>query len=476
VTRRLVLSYVALAAVVVLALELPLWLLYARHEHDLAGAGVAHDATALASLAEEGIDHPGAVDLNTLAARYRAALAADIMVVDRAGAVVVAPRPENAAMNSAAVRSQLVAVLRGAPGGLRSVHNDDDLVAFEPVGPIDAPVGAIAVSAPDDRADQRAHDALLALVAIAGGVLGSVALLGLVLARSVTRPLRDLEAAARRVGAGDLGARAVPEKGPGEVRALSAAFNTMAARLEELVGAQQTFVADASHQLRSPLTALRLRLENVTAALPPGDVDYGTGDDGDVGAITAELDRLSRVVDGLLALARTDGQRPERVSVDVAAVATERCEAWSFLADEAGVSVMLGPVDKTVASLVPGHLEQILDNLLANALDATPAGRGVTVSVRGREVHVVDEGRGMPAEDRERAFDRFWRGSARRAGTGSGLGLSIVRQLAAANDASVELREAAGGGVDAVVALDSASTTAARPHPTAPRRHGAPTR
>jgi signal transduction histidine kinase len=456
--RRLVISYVAVAAVILLSLEVPLRLVYARHERDVAGAGVVHDATALASLAEEGLEHPGTVDLAAVADHYRSAVAGDAVIVDRAGTEVVGPRDGDEAMASPAVRHQLGAVLQGGPGGIRSVPHLDDIVAFEPVGAADAPSGAVAVSAPDSGVDKRVHDATLALLALAAGVLGAVALLSLVVARSVTRPLTHLESAARRLGSGDLAARAPADAGPSEVRALHREFNSMAGRLEELVAAQRAFVADASHQLRSPLTALRLRMENITATLPNTDAN------GDVEAVLAELDRLSRVVDGLLMLARSEGQRPERATVDVAAVAADRCDAWAALADEAGVT--LETIEPTGAAayarLVPGHLEQILDNLLANALEATPAGRKVMVSVRRDgdqvEVRVADEGRGMAEDERRHAFDRFWRGSTSRADAGTGLGLSIVRQLARASDAQVDLRESPSGGVEAVVRMPSAPT------------------
>jgi signal transduction histidine kinase len=458
VRRRLVISYVTVAAVILLALEVPLSIVYSRHEHDVAGVGVVHDATALASLADEGVEHGSAVDLEAVASHYRTAVSGDVEIVNRTGTVIVPARPHDPDLAGPAVADQLAAVLHGGFGGIRALPHDDALVAFEPIGSADSPSGAVAVAASDESVDQRVHAAALALIAVAGGVLVAVALLGLVVARSVTGPLTNLEGVARRLGSGDLEARAPEHAGPAEVRALSREFNGMAARLEELVAAQRGFVADASHQLRSPLTALRLRLENITAGLP--------GADPDADAVLAELDRLSRVVDGLLLLARSEGQRPERARIDVAAVVADRFDAWSALAEEAGVTLSLAGPAASVAWWVPGHLEQILDNLLANALDATPAGRSVELAVRHDggllEVHVIDEGVGMGEPERRHAFDRFWRGSTSREGGGSGLGLSIVRQLARANSADVELRQAAGGGIDAIVRMPSAGVGDAR--------------
>lgn len=454
-------SYVTVAAVILLVLEVPLWLVYARHEHDVAGVGLVHDATALASLAEEGVEHRSTVDLGAVASHYRTAVTGDVEIVDGTGTVVVSPRAKDADMAAPAIRQQLAAVVHGAPGGIRTVPHVDDLVAFEPVGSADLPSGAVAVAASDERVDRRVHGAWLALAALAGGVLAAVVLLGLVVARSVTGPLTQLEDAARRLGSGDLGARAPANAGPTEVRALSRELNGMAGRLQELIAAQRGFVADASHQLRSPLTALRLRLENIAATLPSANAD--------VDALLSELDRLSRVVDGLLVLARSEGQRPERAPINVEAVVADRFDAWSALAEEAEITLeaVLPQRPSVFAWLVPGHLEQIIDNLLANALEATPAGRCVQVSLRHDaglvEVHVSDEGRGMGEQERRHAFDRFWRGSTSRPGAGSGLGLSIVRQLARASAAHVELREAPSGGVDAVVRMRSGQPPDVRP-------------
>lgn len=444
----------SVAAVILLVLEVPLWLVYARHENDVAGAGVVHDATALASLADEVLEHDSTADLGRVANSYRSAVKGDVEIIDRAGAVIVPPRPGDIEMSQPEVRAQLLAVVHGNAGGIRTIAHLDDIVAFEPVGSVDQPTGAVVVATSDAVVDQHVHDAGLALEGLAVGVLTAVALLGLLVAESVTKPLTQLENAARRLGQGDLEARAPTNAGPTEVRAVSREFNAMARRLDELIAAQRGFVADASHQLRSPLTALRLRLENSAAAAPDADSD----------AVLAELDRLSRVVDGLLALARSEGQRPDRSPIDVTAVVADRCDTWSALAEEAGVALEAVLPDETpvVVWLVAGHLEQIVDNLLANALEATPAGRSVYLSVvadTGRvEVHVTDEGKGMGTEERRHAFDRFWRGSTSRTGAGSGLGLSIVRQLAEANEADVELREAPSGGIDAVMTM-----TAGRP-------------
>jgi signal transduction histidine kinase len=255
---------------------------------------------------------------------------------------------------------------------------------------------------------------------------------------------------------------------------LAGTFNDMAARLEELVDAQARFVADASHQLRSPLTALRLRLEN----LPEGP---------DAEAAVREVQRLARIVDGLLTLSRAEGNRPERRAMDAIAVIEDRYAAWLPLAEERLVTLRFTDFGAPPLSawLVPGHLEQILDNLLANALDVAPSGSAVTITAasaagsvvpsdpgpasepgeamtgpgdetRRVQVTVADEGPGMSDTDRQQAFVRFWRGASDRTGSGAGLGLAIVAQLVRACGGHISLEPRSGPGLVAVVDLSPA--------------------
>jgi signal transduction histidine kinase len=190
------------------------------------------------------------------------------------------------------------------------------------------------------------------------------------------------------------------------------------------------------------LTALRLRLESLPSSR-------------DRDAALHEADRLRDLVDGMLTLARADAGTEASARVDASALMHERVEAWLPLAEEHRVALVAeldGPLPVRAA---PGRLAQVLDNLLANALEASPSGGTVTLSARAEspwvELHLSDEGPGLSPEQRERAFDRFWRAGS--GAGGSGIGLAIVRRLVAADEGEVELREAAGGGIDAVVRL-----------------------
>ena len=182
--------------------------------------------------------------------------------------------------------------------------------------------------------------------------------------------------------------------GPREVRSLAASFDRTAAHLERLVEAQQAFVADASHQLRSPLAALRLRLENLEGEVHDPDAA------GDVTGALAEVARLSRLVDGLLELARAEQLVSTPAEFDVSTVVHGRAEAWSALAGERGVTLHhVVDAAGTTAIGTPGRLEQVLDNLLNNAIEVAPEGSSVSIDVTAEPTNVLievrDEGPGM---------------------------------------------------------------------------------
>jgi signal transduction histidine kinase len=158
----------------------------------------------------------------------------------------------------------------------------------------------------------------------------------------------------------------------------------------------------------------------------------------------------------LLMLARADQKIVSTESIDVGAIVTERAAIWSPLADERGVTVSADSADGLAAHAVPGALEQIVDNFIDNALNASGPGNEITVSaVRDNgwaAIHVSDRGPGMPTDQLQHAFDRFWRAANADRG-GSGLGLAIVRQLAEASGGEVAVANRPGGGLDAIVRL-----------------------
>jgi signal transduction histidine kinase len=448
VTRRLLLGYLGVTLFVLLSLEVPLGVQNQRTERRDLSAKVSHDAMVLAADSEDAVQAPTRKQLDALAAissAYATRTGARVVIVDRRGYALIDTSGRVRGTESFASRPEIAAALAGTyPRGVRTSNTLHERLLYVavPIASGGQVHGAVRITYPFSTVDARILRYWLILGLIGVVVLAGAAVVGIGLARFVTQPLRRLEQAAAAVGEGQLEARAPEREGPPEVRSLAAVFNDTVGKLGRLLRSQGDFVADASHELRTPLTALRLRLES----LPPS---------GDRDAALREADRLRDLVDGLLALARADAGSEPPGRVDAVALARERVEAWLPLADEQGISLLAqlnGPVEVRAA---PARLARVLDNLLANALGASSAGGTVTVSALSAapwvELHLSDEGPGLTSEQRARAFDRFWRAGSGEGG--SGLGLAIVKRLVEADEGEVELREAPGGGVDAVVRL-----------------------
>jgi signal transduction histidine kinase len=453
--RRIVLAHLVLAALLLLLLEIPLAVTYAQRERDSATAAVQRDAASLAAFSEEALERPSNHSADAVPTGFGEHGSAGIAVSPK-GTTISQRGSEVARLGATAHRA-----LDSARAGHHTSGRVDELYyAASPVGREERPPHpAVLVVRDESAVEHRIHAFWLVLGGIAVVVLVVAALVGDRLARWAVDPLRRLDRHAAALGEGDLGARAEAVEGPQEVTELADTFNDMARRLQVLVDAQQRFVADASHQLRSPLTALRLRLDAIESSVPPAT-------QADLQAAIRETERLSHLIDGLLALARSEGARQQRASIDVHDVVLERVAAWGALADERGVTLEGRCDPRAAADAVPGHLEQIVDNLVDNAIEVTPSGSTVSVSAvvhdDSVEIHVVDEGPGLTEEERAHAFDRFWQSSARRSGS-AGLGLSIVDQLVRANEGTVRLDRAVSGGIDAVATFPRASRPAPIP-------------
>jgi signal transduction histidine kinase len=258
-----------------------------------------------------------------------------------------------------------------------------------------------------------------------------------VIASQVAGPVRRLDEAARRVAEGDLSARAKPE-GSAEQQRLARTFNEMTARLERLVDSQREFVADASHQLRTPLSGLRLRLEEARASTGEPDAHA------EIDAGLRELDRLSAIVTELLVLSHAGevDAPPERVDLEDAA--RRAVARWD--------GVQAGGV-RADGYCPPADLDRALDALVENAL---LYGNGeVEVRSRAGALEVLDRGPGLAPDELAAVFERFHRGHAGRAGPpGTGLGLPIARELARrwGGDVTLANRED-GGGARATVTV-----------------------
>ncbi|SDM23622.1 Signal transduction histidine kinase [Lentzea albidocapillata subsp. violacea] len=415
--RQLAWSYVLLVAVAIAAFTVPVAFTLNQQLYDDAVNTARREADTAALLLASGDTR----SLNALADAYERQTPGQIDVVE--------PQPESKVWDSEGLKLTVPATT--------------------PDGTV---VGAIRLSYPDDRITQRLWQIWGFRTALAVGVLILAAFLGLWLAKRVTRPLRELNVMAGRLRDGDLTARA-EETGPPETRTLARTLNTATETIGTLVGSQRAFIGDASHQLRTPLTALRLSLDNVADGVDDPLVRE------DVEMATAEVVRMSRLVNGLLALARAEADVPHPEPVQVLDVVTERFTAWRAAADERSISLVSEGFDIRVLA-TPGHLEQVLDNVLSNALEVSPDGAAILVrTTRPGLLEVIDAGPGLPEADRARAFDRFWRGLGLTGKGGSGLGLAIVKQLVTDDGGAVSLEEASSGGLCVRIRLAPASPT-----------------
>jgi two-component system, OmpR family, sensor kinase len=341
-------------------------------------------------------------------------------------------------------RPEIAAALRGeiVQDQRRSETLDQTILATAvPVQTLGAerPEGAVRITQRVDAIAGATRRATFGLVAI--GVL--VLLLGLaagaVIAGQVAGPVRRLDSAARRVAEGDLSARARVE-GSAEQQRLARTFNDMTARLERLVASQREFVADASHQLRTPLSGLRLRLEEAHATTEDPDARE------EIEAGLRELDRLSAIVAELLVLSHAGEADAPPERVDLEDVAHRAAGRWQ------GVRASGTPA-QAFCSLA--DLDRALDALVENALNY---GNGdVEVRSGPGAIEVLDRGPGLADGERDVVFERFHRGAAGRAGpSGTGLGLPIARELARRWGGEVTLANRDNGGARATITFPRA--------------------
>ncbi|MFD9126608.1 sensor histidine kinase [Kitasatospora sp. NPDC059571] len=445
-TRRIALTVLALVTVLLVLAVVPLGVLLTQREETSFRSTAEASARTLASAAEEHLsDHKPDTDMREMLdeTQDEGGCAA---VFDAAGRVVA--RTTCSAATDEGARRQVAATL--ADPGTIAHRSGDTLTVTAPIGDSADKVGAAVLVKSADPLDDRIAVVWgwLALIGVVGLVLGT--LVSVRLARWVGRPLQSVDAAARRLGEGALDVRAPADSGPEEVRRLAATFNTMAARTEALVHGHRAVTADVSHQLRTPLTALRLRLDLLAA-------DAEGEDAVELAGAQEEIARLSRLVDGLLAAARAENAVPRPVPVRLDEAVAERIAAWDPVAAERRVELSSHCPGRPTVFLGAGDLEQLLDNLLANALDAVPGGGRIRVEAApaaaafgpGTELRVIDDGPGMSPEARATAFRRFGNPEAR----GTGLGLAIVHRLATANGGTARLEETAGGGLTVVLEL-----------------------
>jgi signal transduction histidine kinase len=415
------------------------------------------DTVYLASLVQRPVTDARSDDLDALLARYRQVYGMTVHVVTADGRPFA---PATAPMLDDPGRERLDAALAGRRSqspALQMPWDDAPLVIAEPVlvdGEVRGAVVTVSPTAALHRGELETWALIAAAVLLA---LGSGVLVSLPVVRWILHPVHRLDEGTGRVAAAVLaGGTAAPvadDSGPPELRRLSASFDRMAETVTGALAAQRAFVADASHQLRNPLTALRLRLSNMA-----GHVG-ATATDDHVAALE-EAERLSTLLDGLLALARTERAAP-LADVDVDAAVDDRVEAWRPLAEHTGLRLSHDGERGLAVTAPVGAIETVLDAVLDNAVKFSTAGGTVTVHTAahdgGVEIAVRDTGPGISAEELERATDRFWRSPAQSNVEGSGLGLAIAARTLELAGGRLCLESPAGGGLRVVARLPASS-------------------
>ena len=447
---RLVAAFAYVLVLTIVALLVPLALNLSRRVDAEIRNEAQGQAQLLGSLVAERLgDRP---QLRRVANRSAMDLGGRVIVVDRRGRLLADSAGPGRGAGSYASRPEIATALAGNfSQGERHSDSLGEQLLFTAVPVVDQgrTVGAVRVTQSVDAVHHEVRNDVLALIGVAAVVL----LLGLgvawLLASSLARPLRRLAGAARDVADGDLDARAELE-GSSEQREVAAAFNDMTGRLGRALRSQREFVANASHQLRTPLTGLRLRLE--AASLKASDPEV----ERDLVAAERETVRLARLLSELLTLAR-ERERPEPEEVALGEAARAAHERWEATAESGGHQLVVRGEGDPVVAATEADLAVILDNLVENALNYSPLATTVAIEWRAdagsARLAVLDEGPGIEPAERERVFERFYRGEASRDAPGTGLGLSVVEALAERWDGTIRLSDRESGGTAAELVL-----------------------
>ena len=348
------------------------------------------------------------------------------------------------------------------PGdGLQTVDADDADLRYRAVALPTTNGGRVVVARSMATIDETIDDARRVLLVMGVGATGIIAVLSWAVIRKAFAPIEGMISTADRIAAGDLHERTEVGDDDTEVGRLGSALDTMLDRIEEAVDAKtaseermRRFVAEASHELRTPLTSV----QGYAELYRQGGTDEQTVATS-MARIESEANRMRRLVEDLLLLARMDREpvvRAERV--DVGRVAADAVDAVRVVDGDRTWDLDVPAAPEAVVDGDPGQLRQVLDNLLTNARVHTPAGTTVRTSVRidgdRVRIEVADDGPGIDPDGRDRAFDRFWRGTRTDENpvAGTGLGLAIVREIARAHGGDATIGDT-GGGTSIVVTL-----------------------
>jgi two-component system, OmpR family, sensor kinase len=441
----LAIAYVLLLAV--LALGIPLALnLRDRVQAEVRSEALGQ-AEVVAATASDLLDAPRRASLERLAERTARRIRGRVVVVDARGRLIADSEPGSLAGASLRRRPEVAAALSGR------VHQrtresrtlgEGLLATAVPIVRGGRRAGAVRITQSTGAVGRAIRRSLLALALLAAVVLALGLLAAAAFAAALARPMRRLEAAARTIDAGALDLRA-PVEGTAEQRSLARSFNDMTERLARLLRSQRDFVADASHQLRTPLAGLRLRLEEARGLSASSEARL------ELDAALREVDRLAGTVSELLVLTHAGEPELPPEELPLAAVARRAAARWHGLARERGVELEAGEQGVAgVARAAAVDVDRALDALVENAIAYSGGGTVRIVAAPGR-LEVLDEGPGLAAGEEEAVFERFHRGRAGTGVPGSGLGLAIARELASRWGGAATIANRPQGGARAVL-------------------------
>jgi len=448
---RLIGALVSVAVLILLVFSIPLASFVARVERERLVTALERDAFILAGHAKETLNTTvGAVlpSLQPYVDSYSKASDARIVVTNSTGLVVSTSDAAVKFGTDFSNRVEVAGALKGAPAvGERDSKTLGERMLYVAVPVLlgDKVLGVVRLSHPKSHVDKEVQDHVMGIVAAGLITLLAAACVAIPLALTIARPISRLKTSTESLADGDFTVHADDTKGPPEVRELSRSFNAMAGRIGLMLENQQHFSGAVSHQLRTPLTALRLRLDQAQEAVGDSASPVAMA----LEASRVETDRLQEMIEQLLALSRLEGGSTVTVKVNASVIVRSRVAMWEPLALEHNITLKIVGLETAPCVALDGALEQIVDNYIDNALTAAPDNSTITIEVHRvhRHIHidVIDEGPGLSEAQRGLAFERFWRGSEIENAPGTGLGLSIVRQLAVASGGVAELLPRAHG-------------------------------
>ena len=424
--RRLIALFLGSVALVLLAVEVPLAASHAQARTQQLVIDRTGDTARLARLAAP-VMARGALDtLEPEVRAYGELYGVLVQVHGPDGELLLSSAPDRPDRTPEETLGQALAGRRSAPPATVLPWRRDAVAVAEPVLRGSEVAGAVLTVSPVDQVVREVvvHWTGLALAGLLA--LGVVALVTWPLSRWILRPVHRLDDAVHTLTTGDLTARAEVGAGPPELRRLIADFNRMADAIRMSSAQQRALVADVSHQLRNPLTALQLRVDGLEAHLVPGARPAHR-------LAMAEIARLTQVLDDTLAMARAEDDLSTLVAVDVRECARGRLRMWSDAAAAGGTEMVLAGTGTCWVLAPPQALDQVLDAVLHNALRFAPGGTVTVLVERAGPGEVLlcvqDDGPGLTAEECAAATRRFWRGPDQQNVPGSGLGLAIASAL-----------------------------------------------